>query len=178
MEKNELELIARARKGDRDAFQRLLEGYYDMIYRVAYRFTGLKTDAEDIAQDVCVGLVDKLKGFKGESSVSTWLYRIVVNACNDFHRKNKSHRTLDERYTELGAQERAGDADNAKMLGWLYRQIATLSDDMKETALLVLGEQLSHAEAGKVLGIKEATVSWRMHEIRKELKARMDSYEG
>jgi RNA polymerase sigma-70 factor (ECF subfamily) len=163
--------VERARAGDRAAFQRVLEEHYTMMYRVAYHYTGQAQDAEDIAQDVCVGLVRALASFRGQSSVSTWLYRIVVNACRDFHKKRSTHQRLQQSYLELEKHDAAVEAEEARKRAWLYRAIAALEPALKETALLVLTEELSHAEAGAVLGCAESTISWRMHEIRKQLKA-------
>lgn len=173
---NELTIIGLAKKGDATAFRQLLEQNYTMMYRVAYRFTGKAQDAEDIAQGVCVNLVHKLQSFNGKSSFSTWLYRVVVNSCHDFHKKNNSHRKLESGYIELEKNEQSDKNDSDKKILWLYRTIATLEQSLKETALLVLTEELSHAEAGKILGCAESTISWRMHEVRKHLKNAIGSY--
>lgn len=163
-------LAIKAAAGDRAAFAHLLEDHYDMIYRVAYRFTGSSADAEDAAQEVCCALVDKLKQFRGQSSFTTWLYRVVVNTCHDLRKKRGNQGSLDHRYSELETLLRAEDAEQAKKVSWLYRAIAALKPPLPETALLVLAEDLSHAEAGKILGCAESTISWRMHEVRKQLK--------
>lgn len=173
---DELTMIELAKKGDSYAFQHLLTQHYDMIYRVAYRFTGQAQDAEDIAQEVCVGLVHKLFSFNGKSSFSTWLYRVVVNSCRDYQRKRSNHRRLESSYIDLEKNEQSDKNDSDKKLLWLYRTVANLEQSLKETALLVLTEELSHAEAGKILGCAESTVSWRMHEIRKHLKNAIGSY--
>jgi RNA polymerase sigma-70 factor, ECF subfamily len=169
-------LIEQAKAGDRNAFQQLLEEHYTMIYRVAYHYTGQAQDAEDIAQDVCVSLVRTIHTFRAESSVSTWLYRIVVNACRDLHKKRSSHQRLQQGYTELQQHDAAIQDETARKRAWLYRSIAAMEPALKETALLVLTEELSHAEAGMVLGCAESTISWRMHEIRKQLKAALEAY--
>ena len=72
-------------------------------------------------------------------------------------------------FVEVDAHRSADWADSGRRLRWLYQAIDRLKPDLKETALLVLAEDMSHAEAAEVLGIKEATVSWRMHEVRKHL---------
>lgn len=173
---NELEMIEMAKKGDSSAFQQLLTQHYDMMYRVAYRFTGQAQDAEDIAQEVCVGLTHKLISFNGKSSFSTWLYRVVVNSCRDYQKKRSNHRRLESSYIDLEKNEQSDKNDSDKKLLWLYRTIANLEQSLKETALLVLTEELSHAEAGKILGCAESTISWRMHEVRKHLKNAIGSY--
>lgn len=176
MTARDLTLVLKAQKGDRDAFRHLLSEHYTMMYRVAYRYTGHKQDAEDIAQEVCLQMPHKLASFKGESSFSTWLYRVVVNACRDSHKKHKTRRELSVTYMEMEKNEIADAKDAGRKVAWLYRTIAGLEDALRETALLVLGEEMSHAEAAKALGCAESTVSWRMHELRKLLKQKMDSY--
>ena len=73
-------------------------------------------------------------------------------------------------------QELAEAFEDNRKVAWLYRVIAELEETLRETALLVLAEALSHAEAAKILGCAESTVSWRMHEVRKLLKQRVDTY--
>jgi RNA polymerase sigma-70 factor (ECF subfamily) len=171
-------LIANALAGDHESFRRLLHLHYGMIYRVAYRFTGHREDAEDVAQEVCMALVDKLMNYKGNSNFTTWLYRVVVNQCHDFQKKRTTDRNRDAQYAELEIMCVADIREAQQKTAWLYRAVAALQSPFKETALLVLAEELSHAEAGKILNCKESTISWRMHEIRKQLTLAMEGYHG
>ncbi len=167
-------LIGKAKQGDRVAFEQLLRANYGLIHRVAYRFTGNRSDAEDVTQGVCMALVDKLKQYNSRSSFSTWLYRVIVNHCHDCRKKRGRDLTRDTQYVELEAMETADAAEANRKAAWLYRAIAALKPPLPETALLVLAEECSHAEAGKILGCAESTVSWRMHEIRKQLTSQME----
>lgn len=176
---DETRWLTRAQQGDRVAFQKLLELHYDMIYQVAYRFTGQCEDAEDITQEVCVGLASKLHAYRGEAKFRTWLYTIIVNVCLDGHRKRARQVAQLADYLEYEAHDRAVNDDNAQQVAWLYRELAKLKEPFKETAFLVLAQDLSHADVGKILGCSESTISWRMHEIRHTLKALMESnHEG
>ena len=168
---SDVDLALRARDGEREAFGLLLERHYDLIYRLAFRFCGHAADAEDIAQDVCVGLPQKLSSFRGEARFSTWLYRVVLNACRDRFRRQAALGSLGVAFAEVSALTRADDRDAASRRCWLYEALGALDDSLRETALLVVAEDLSHAEAGEILGVKEATVSWRMHQVRKKLRA-------
>lgn len=168
------QLIAKAKGGDSAAFRQLLQDHYAMIHRVAYRFTGHTADAEDVAQEVCMVLVDRLRSYNGKSSFSTWLYRVVVNQCHDMRKKRHADMARDTQYVELAAMGAAEATDGHKKASWLYRAIAALKPPLPETAHLVLGEELSHAEAAKILDCKESTISWRMHEIRKQLTLAME----
>ena len=127
-------------------------------------------DAEDIAQDVCLGLAHKLRSFRGQSRFTTWLYRVVVNACRDHARKQKSSQTLQANYAVFREHDEADQRHDANRLDWLNQAVASLEPKLRETAILVLAEDLSHGEAAEALGCAESTVSWRMHEIRKKLK--------
>src|SRR5688500_5270555 len=83
------DLIARAASGDTAAFQALVERHRSMVYRVAYQFAGNHPDAEDIAQVVFVKVYRSLDKFRQDAQLSSWMYRIVMNACID-HRRRQS----------------------------------------------------------------------------------------
>src|SRR3982751_4830528 len=84
------DLISAAIAGDRDAFGALLERHYDRVHGLAWQLTGSRADADDIAQDVCCTLVEKIASFRGEAKFSTWLCGIVFNACRDMRRRRRS----------------------------------------------------------------------------------------
>lgn len=168
------EMAKRALDGDRSAFRQLLERHYDSAFRVALRITGSVPDAEDITQDVCVTLPDKLGSFRGESRFSTWLYTVVVNACRDHHRRRKVISTLHSNYAVVSEFSRADQFDDERRLGWLSEAIIDLEPTLRETAVLVLSEDLTHKEVAEVLGCAESTISWRMHEVRKKLRTLLD----
>jgi RNA polymerase sigma-70 factor (ECF subfamily) len=169
MSANDLDLVRLAQDGDRAAFQQLLERHYTMFYRVAYRFLGNGTEAEDAAQEMAMALAQKINSFGGRSRFSTWLYQIALNHCRDHVRRQKSLGRIEAAFVEVHAGRSADWADSDSRLTWLYQAIDRLKPDLKETALLVLAEDLSQAQTGEVLGLKEATISWRMHEVRKHL---------
>lgn len=167
---NDNDLAMLAAKGDGDAFRTLLERHYDRVFRIALRFIGRREDAEDVAQDVCMSLPSKLKSFRGDSGFTTWLYRVVVNRVRDVQRKQMTSERIHSDYGEVEDLRRGEEAQTAKEMQWLSEAMSHLSNDLRETAVLVVGEGLSHAEAGEVMGVKESTVSWRMHELKKQLR--------
>src|SRR5258708_4912837 len=75
------DLVDRAAHGDRTAFETLLRRHYELMHRISWRLTGSRTDAQDITQEVCCALVEKIGSFKGEAKFTTWLIGIVRNAC-------------------------------------------------------------------------------------------------
>ena len=114
MSTDDNELVARAAEGDAVAFQGLLERNYDRIYRIAFRFTGLQQDAEDLTQDICTTLATRLRSFRGDSRFSTWLYRVVVNAARDMHRKRATADRLHSTYGEIAELARKASGGNGK----------------------------------------------------------------
>lgn len=166
-------LLRTAWSGDEQAFAQLLDRHYDQIYRFAFRWSGNKADAEDITQLACIKLARSLRQFRFESQFSTWLYRLVINCAKDWQK-------TEQRHTSSAAEEIPEIADGPPdgierfiYLQQVLRLMDSMADGFKETALLVLAEGFSHAEAASVLGIKENTVSWRIHEIRQTLQRQL-----
>ncbi len=120
---------------------------------------------------MCASLVLKLRSFKGDAKFTTWLYRVVVNAVRDAQRKQVIAGRVNRDYSELQDLARGEEQEAAKEIAWLYESLDAVGEDLRETAVLVLAEGMNHAEAAEILEIKESTVSWRMHELRKKLKA-------
>jgi len=168
------ELAKSASQGDREAFRRLLERHYDMIYRLALRFTGSGADAEDIAQDVCLALGRKIQAFRGDALFSTWLYRVVINACHDFVRRRTASTALVEKYVAYRELDDADHTDTKERLDWLQEAYLRLPADLRETVLLVVAEDMTHAEAGAVLDCAPGTIAWRMSAARKQLKTDLE----
>ena len=163
------DLLAAAIAGDRDAFGALLQRHYNRIHGLAWQLTGSRADADDIAQDVCCTLVEKIAGFRGEAKFTTWLCGIVFNACRDLRRRRRSFSGFTDRLAVLAGLARAPDGRDLHDAMWLKSAIARLKPAYREAAVLVAGQQLSHAEAAEILGVAESTISWRMHEIRRML---------
>ncbi len=168
------DLLAAAVAGDREAFRILIERHYDRIHRLAWQLTGSRADADDIAQDVCCTLVEKIGSFRGEAKYTTWLCGIVYNACRDMRRRKRSFGAFTERLAVMAGLVKNPDGRDLHDAMWVKSAIAGLPPVYRETVVLVAGQQLSHAEAAAILGIAESTVSWRMHEVRRLLAGAPD----
>ncbi len=162
-------LLSAAVAGDRAAFAALLERHYDRIHRLAWQLTGSRADADDVAQDVCCTLVEKIGSFRGEAKFTTWLCGIVFNACRDLRRRRRSFGAFTERLAVLAGLARGPDGRDLHDAMWLKSAIARLPAAYREAVVLVAGQQLSHKEAAEILGVAESTVSWRLHEVRRML---------
>jgi len=164
----EPELISKARGGDGQAFGQLVEMNYDFIYATAWRWTRNRSDAEDIAQDVCVRLGTAIRSFRGDGRFRTWLYALVLNAVRDLARKSvRERRKTEEWSNDPAMQSPSADEDNMQEL---WTAVQTLSPKQRDSVMLVYSEGLDHAEAAEVLGCSEPTVSWHLHEARKRLR--------
>jgi RNA polymerase sigma factor (sigma-70 family) len=166
-DRSDTDLLTAATGGDRDAFGVLLRRHYDRIHGLAWQLTGSRADADDIAQDVCCTLVEKIQGFRGEAKFTTWLCSIVFNAARDFRRRRRSFAGFTDRLAVLAGLAEAPDGRDAYDTIWLKSAITKLKPAYRDAAVLVAGQQLTHAEAADILGVAEATVSWRMHEVRR-----------
>jgi RNA polymerase sigma factor (sigma-70 family) len=167
--------IRAALAGDRGAFERLLRRHYDRIHGLAWQMTGSRTDADDIAQDVCCILAERLADFRGDAKFSTWLCSIVFNACRASRRRRRTFSAFTDRLAVMAGLMRSPDGRDLYDEVWIRSVISRLKPDLRDTAILVAGQQLTHAEAAEILGIAEATVSWRMHEVRRLLGARTET---
>ena len=163
------DLVAAAVAGDRTAFGTLIERHYDRIHALAWQFTGSRSDAEDITQEVCCALVRRIGSFRGEARFSTWLCGITFNACRDARRRGRAFRGLTERLAVLAGIGRGSHHADLHDAMWLRSAVMRQPAAYRDAVVLVVGQQLTHAEAAAILGVAEATVSWRIHEARRRL---------
>ena len=164
------ELIRRAQAGDATAFGDLLDLYYDTIFRFAWKWCRHRVNAEDIAQLACIKLASSLAQYRFQAAFASWLYRLVISCAHDWQRAQRRHE-----HEDFDAAEPFTDDSQAEDQIYLLQVLAELEDlgeGMKETALLVHAEGMSHAEAGAVLGVSESTISWRVHTIRRHMGKR------
>jgi RNA polymerase sigma-70 factor (ECF subfamily) len=163
-------LIRRAQAGHAGSFAELVDLHYDTIHRFAWKWCGHRADAEDIAQQACIKLAQSLAQYRFQAAFTSWLYRLVVSCAQDWQRAQRRHQhaELPEDAPDAGA----GRAEDAIHLAQLLGQLDELGAGMRETALLVHAEGLSHAEAGEILGVSESTISWRIHTMRKQMNRR------
>ncbi|MDE2691340.1 MAG: RNA polymerase sigma factor [Acidobacteriota bacterium] len=165
------ELVRAAAAGDRGAFEEFLDLHYDRIFRFSFRLTGCREEAEDLTQDICLALPAKLKSFRGKARFTTWLYRVAMNAAHDRRRRAASRTKAAEGWGDIEIGRRAEATGRAADLDWLRRSMAALPGDLRDTVALTIDGEMTHAQAAEVLGISEGTVSWRLSEVRKRLRA-------
>lgn len=155
----------------------LVERHYDRIYRMAWRWSGARDRAEDIAQDVCVKLASAVRGYRGDAAFTTWLHRIAYTTMVDQARSNQRIspvdpseivRLIDDRGSSDCAETAITDAESTRAL---WSAVRALPPQQRDAVLLIYGEDMSHAQAALVMVCSEKTVSWHVHEAKKKLKA-------
>ncbi|MBP0453914.1 RNA polymerase sigma factor SigM [Kitasatospora sp. RG8] len=161
-------LLARHVAGDRDAFGMLVDRHRDRLWAVALRTLGDREEAADALQDALVSAFRAAHTFQGRSAVTTWLHRIVVNACLDRARRTASRRTkpLDDDPQRLDALVgQAEPADSPVVRAEVHRELAAALAELpaEQRAALVLVDMQGYpvAEAAEVLGVPVGTVKSR-----------------
>lgn len=166
------EILANAAAGgDRAAFAVLVQRHYDRVFGLAYRLTGARAEAQDLTQDICAALPAKLQHWRGEARFTTWLYRVVVNAAHDRRRRQATHARAATGWGDWEIARQDEITVQAEAQDWLAQAMTRLSVELRDTVALVLGEDMTQAEAGTVLGVSEGTIAWRMSEVKKRLRA-------
>ena len=156
----------RARRLDADAFVELVERHDLSHRRLAFRLLGDSGRMDDVLQEAYVRAFRALPRFRGDSSLETWLYRIVYNACIDDLRRRREHETLEEWDDRLVA----APTEPEERLD-LAAALASLPPELRAVVLLVDAEGLSYAEAADVLGAPAGTIASRLNRARSHLQA-------
>ncbi len=170
MEPSDEALAEQSANGDGAAFATLLARHYDGLFRLAFRLTGTRDQAEDLTQDICAALPAKLAGFRGEARFTSWLWRVAVNAARDRRRRAATRKRYADGWGDWELNRRAADKETAEATNWLAQAMQALNDELRDTLALVL-DGMTHAEAGEVLEVSAGTISWRMSEAKKRLRA-------
>lgn len=159
-------LLERARGGDAAAFSQWLDGEYQFLYRLAYRFLGNRPDAEDLTHTVCIELARKLGRYSGRGSIRGWLARVVLNASLDYRRRERPVRR------EASDETVRGSAPDRVYLAQVLVALESVAPRSRE-AVLLAAEGLTHAEIAEALDCAEGTVGWHLSTARAALTARL-----
>ena len=179
--------VKRAQNGDMDAFEELVKKYEGKVFGIASRMLAFGEDAKDAAQESFIKAYRSLKGFRGDSKFSTWLYRITNNVCLDYLRKrSRSELSLDFEAGGNGGGNGGG--------GELYKTVIPADIDVEATvegnefrhlvqkainslpaqhrAMIVMRDvqYLSYIEIAGLLGLPEGTVKSRLNRARRNLR--------
>lgn len=170
------ELVRQARLGDEQAFAALCARHYGLMFKVAWQWCGRREDAEDIAQEAAIRMARGLDSYNFDAALTTWIYRLVINTAKDYfrakNRRNKYEVAIDD---DVAAANNAMTPEEKMQCDDLLRAVNALPDTLKEVIVLVHWQGLSHKQAAEVLKCAEGTISWRVHEARKQLSEKIET---
>jgi len=178
-------LLEALRRGEPTAAERLVTTYGDRAYRLAFRITGNRADAEEVVQDALWTVVRKIGAFRGESAFASWLYRIVANGACQKIRRRRTDISLDE-FTAMLDDDGSREADwsarvedpalQSELRKALTAAIAALPIDYRAAIVLRDVEGLSTREVADTLGLTIVNVKTRTHRARLFLRSRLGRF--
>ena len=170
----DMALVERCRKGDLAAFEEIYRAHSGKLFSLACRMVGNPADAEDLLQEIFLSAHRKLEGFRGESALGTWLYRMATNQCLDYLRSKAARNEQltgaldDELGLADGGSRKLAERTVAKMD--LERAVAKLPEGARAAFVLHDVEGLEHREVAEVLGVAEGTSKSQVHKARLRLR--------
>jgi RNA polymerase sigma-70 factor (ECF subfamily) len=166
-DRDDKELLKAHLEGDPHAFTELVRRHRDRLWAVAMRTLGDREEASDALQDALISAFRNAASYRGEAAVTTWLHRVVVNACLDRLRRRKARPSVPLGDTEV----RSPSDDHAAIEARLdvRAALAQLPEPQRAAIVLVDLEELSVAEAAQLLGVAEGTIKSRCSRGRTEL---------
>lgn len=181
----DFELLAKFKKGDQQAFESLVRKYKTTVFNTIYSVMGNAQEADDIAQEVFLKVYTKADSFKGESSFSTWLYRITVNRCIDElrRRKNKiiSYETEFNQEEKLKLKDVLANRENditeklrqKELQDIIQKAMNSLPEKYRIILTLKEIEGLSYKEISQIMKISLAKVKIWLFRARQKLKGKL-----
>jgi len=178
---NEAILIERLKQGDEGAFKQIVDSSQGLVYNTALGIVQSAEDAEDVAQEVFVQLYESINSFKGESKLTTWLYKITISKAMDHLRRKKRKKRFAFVQSLFGADEElvhdppdfvhpGVSLDNKERAKELFRAIDQLPPNQKIAFTLHRIEGLSYQEVSAIMKMSLASVESLLHRARKNLK--------
>ena len=166
-------LTERFARGEREAFDQIVEEYEEWVMVLAYRLLGWREDVDDVVQDVFLAVLRNLGRFRGQCGLKTYLGKVTVSKCRSYQRKLLVHRKLlvvvkSERPETAAAADQGALA--AERRNELRRAIRELPRRYREVVVLRYLEEMSPGEVGEALGVSQNAVRVRLSRARKLLE--------
>lgn len=180
--KEEKRLVLKAKKGNLLAFEQLIIEHETKIYNIAYRMFNNEEDAKDLSQEIFIKVFEKIHIFRGDSSFSTWIYRIAMNTCIDELRKRKGRETysmdkdieMDDGTIPRELPDKAFNPEeviiNKEVASRIQWAIGKLSEGYKEAVILRDLQGFEYNEISEILNCSLGTVKSRISRARMQLK--------
>src|SRR5262245_38060009 len=179
--RTEAEIIEACKQGDREAFHDLFEDHKDKVYTIAFHYSGDESIARDVTQQVFLKLFISINQFREDSLFTTWLYRIVANACADEHRKRRRFVPFSpeiEVSKMVGKASQEASYHRREVADSVRGAIGELTPKLRLPILLKYVEGLSYDEIAEALGLSIGTVSSRLNRGHKMLARKLGHLRG
>jgi RNA polymerase sigma-70 factor, ECF subfamily len=166
------ESVEECRKGSLPAFDKLYQRHGGRMKSIACNLMGNPADAEDAVQEAFLKIYRNVETFRGQSSFSTWVYRILINTCIDMKRKRHLHDVVQASPVE-GIAQPASPASNHPLRLTLEKLVDRLEARLRHVFLLFEVEGFKHSEIAEILDISEASSKHALFEAKRELRNRL-----
>ena len=158
LREDDRQAILACQRGEREAFDRLVERYQRDVYRLCFRYVNNHHDASDMAQEVFLKAYRALAKFRGDSSFSTWLYRIAVNTCPNFRAARKAPAEELSEHVADGGMPVVERLERDERSQRVRKAVARLPEKQRATLILKVYQDLTHEEVARILGSSVGTV--------------------
>ncbi|WP_420627287.1 RNA polymerase sigma factor [Candidatus Leptofilum sp.] len=149
-------------------FDTWLDEHKGLFFKIVRAYAFTPQDQEDLFQEIAIQVWDSVPGFRGESSVATWIYRVALYTAMSWTRQEKKHEDGKRPLTTIDHTLIATPAQQDERLIWLYDQIAQLNEIDRSLTLLLL-DGYSYKEMASILGISVSNVGVKINRIKKHL---------
>jgi RNA polymerase sigma-70 factor (ECF subfamily) len=184
---NEQLLIQQLQQGLEYAFSQLVEAYQHLVYNTVLGIIQNKEEAEDVSQEVFIQVYQSIKQFKGDSKLSTWLYRIAITKSLDWQRRKNRKKRFAFVEGLFGADDSIKHdppefyhpgvvMENKEQAALLFKAIKQLPDNQKVAFTLNKVEGLSYLEVAAVMQVTEASVEAFLHRAKQNLRKELGNY--
>lgn len=160
----------------RQIFEEWLSKYKGLLFKVVRAYAFTPYDQEDLFQDITIQVWHSVPKFRGESAVSTWLYRISLNIAFKWTKKNHKHQDKHQPIESMEHILHEASKPIDERLAWLYEQIANFNEIDRSLTLLLL-DGFSYKEMSKILGISESNVGVKINRVKKSLITKSENYD-
>ena len=176
------ELVRKSQLGDKAAFEQLVIRHQDLVFSLAYKLTGNREMANDVAQEAFIRAWKAIEKFRGDSTFSTWIYRITVNTAWTLRKKAKKHNTLniDDTYEPIIIDEKKDPelvAINSDLSSVLINALDKIPIEQRIIVELKNIEGRSHKEIAEYLDISVTAAKVRLHRAHQKLRQILEEVE-
>jgi RNA polymerase sigma-70 factor (ECF subfamily) len=191
---SERRFIERLRAQDERAFNEFVDTYQHRVFRLVYRMLGRREEAEDMTQEVFVQVFKAIGQFRGDSKLSTWVYRITTNLCkNRLKYLSRRQDGVQDEFDTMGDRAPASHGkgvtfsavarpdqmvEGYQVEGIVQCCLAELEPEFREVLVLRDIEDLTYEEIGEIVGVADGTIKSRIHRARSALKAKVERVLG